>query len=103
MGFVRDLGLTLDVDAPHHANVIGLPYEADVYDVAGARRASRLADHARYALPPKLKRAREIWDNFRSTFGNEPLWVGLSTDARFWQARMVDGTLKKLPVVIPNR
>lgn len=99
VGSVRDLGLTLEVDAPNHANLVGLPYEKDVYDVHGMRRASRLADHARFVLSPKQKRAARVWEQFRTEFASEPIWVGLSPDATTWQARMRDGTLRIFPVM----
>ena len=102
VGFARDLGLRLDVDEPHHAHVVGLPYEANEHDLESLRRANLLARHARYVIQPKQSRARAIWDRFESEFSSEPTWVAVSADAKFWHARMADGSLRQLPVLNPS-
>ena len=103
LGFVLDLGLTVEVDEPQHANIVGLPYEDDL-DPDKRYVAGRLAKHARYVLRPERRSARSIWDRLTETFGSEPIqmWMPASSAPPYWQAKFADGGPQRIPVVDLN-
>jgi hypothetical protein len=93
------LGLSVEPDDPEHANIIGLPFERDL-DAEGLYRAGLLAKHARYALRPERRSARDVWDRFANDFSSAPIhmWITHESGEWFWQAKLEDGQRTLIPV-----
>lgn len=103
VGFIRDLGLSVEPDQPDHAHIVGLPYETD-RDREGRYKAGLLARHGRYVLRLERRSARRIWDYFQENFGSEPtqLWHVFDPSAadrgEYWQAKLENSRIRRVPV-----
>lgn len=104
VGFILDLGLVIERDQIHHANIFGLPLES-LADRDGIYRASKLAQHCRYVMRPQRQSAARIWDCFNTMFMSTPLqlWHVIEggpdqPEREYWKGKMADGTV--LPMTI---